>query len=154
MFVYYFVEVARPFAEAEPAALRLGGWLQEAAGASYREGEKMQAKVGLPHLPIAKAVRLEVGTPIRASDITTVPLNWEATGPAALFQIMEADLVIARLPGETSQLSFRGSYHPPLGQLGTALDRVMHRVAEGTVRRFTDRVAAALVDAPVGRTDL
>jgi hypothetical protein len=37
--------------------------------------------------------------------------------------------------------------------LGAALDRIMHRVAEGTVRRFTERVAEALVDAPVRTAD-
>jgi hypothetical protein len=142
--VYYFVEVARPFAEAEPAVRRMLGGLQGAAEISYREGERLQGKVGLPHLPVADAVLLEAGTAMRAEGMTTVPLTWRATGSTTLFPRMEADLIIARLPGEASQLSFRGSYNPPLASLGPVLDKVMHRVAEGTVRRFTDRVARSL----------
>lgn len=95
MLVYYFVEVARPFAEAEPAVLGLLGGLQAAAGVSYREVEVLQTRVGLPHLTIPQRRAVGSGTPMRADGKTTIPLNWDTTGPPALFPRMEADLVIA-----------------------------------------------------------
>jgi hypothetical protein len=40
-------------------------------------------------------------------------------------------------------LRIAGSYRPPLGALGTALDAaILHRVARATVRAFLDRIAA------------
>jgi hypothetical protein len=47
-------------------------------------------------------------------------------------------------------LTLAGSYRPPLGSLGHALDRViLHRVAVATIRDFLARVAAQLADEPV-----
>jgi len=38
-----------------------------------------------------------------------------------------------------------GSYRPPLGSLGQALDRaILHRVAAATIRRFVVQVAARI----------
>ena len=66
-----------------------------------------------------------------------------------------ADLVAARLVDNETQLSLRGSYTPPLGWVGEALDRaLLHRVAESTVKEFVDRIAsytAAEVVVPVPR---
>lgn len=143
MLVYYFVEIDAPFQRAEEALLAELAALPGSAGLAYREGESLGARVGLAG-PVAKTVRVTVGRPIRSLDHTTVPLMWEATGPTGLFPKMEADLLLARLGDDYSHLSFRGSYDPPFGLLGEAIDRILHRVAEGTVRRFTDRLAASL----------
>ena len=49
-------------------------------------------------------------------------------------------------PG-TTQLSISARYVPPLGALGSAIDRaLLHRVAEATMKDFLDRVATALLD--------
>jgi hypothetical protein len=143
MLVYYIVEVDAPFAEAEKALLKQLAALSGSARLAYREGERLGAKVGLA-APFAKTVRIDVGEPIRSEDHTIVPLTREATGPTGLFPKMEADLLLAPLGVDYSHLSFRGSYDPPFGLLGEAIDRILHRVAEGTVRRFTDRLAASL----------
>jgi hypothetical protein len=143
MLVYYFVEIDAPFAHAEEALLKRLAGLSGSAGLAYREGERLGAKVGLA-APIAKTVRVTVGEPIRSEDHTIVPLRWEATGPTGLFPKMEADLLLAPLGADYSHLSFRGSYDPPFGLLGETIDRILHRVAEGTVRRFTDHLAASL----------
>jgi hypothetical protein len=58
---------------------------------------------------------------------------------------MEADLKIEPLGPDLTQLSFEGSYEPPLGVPGAALDRwALHRVAEASVKNLVDRVAQDL----------
>lgn len=147
MFVYYFVHVERPFEEVEPALLRmlpgLRGWAEEA----YRDGERLRARIGPagPEGTVAKSVRIQVGRPARGATETWVPLSWEATGAPGLFPRMGADIVIARMGPELTQVALRGSYRVPLGALGRALDRMLlHRVAEASVKRFVDRIGEAL----------
>ena len=58
---------------------------------------------------------------------------------------MLADLIVAPLGSTRAQLTFRGSYDPPLGPVGEVLDRaLLHRVAESSVKAFMDRIANAL----------
>jgi hypothetical protein len=146
MFVYYFVYVDRPFREVEKELLdrfeELGAW----ASAAYRDGEQIRARLAVNKTPLlAKEVSLQVGEPIRAHAHTTVPLMWDATGSSSLFPRMLADLIVAPLGASRAQLTFRGSYDPPLGAVGEALDRaVLHRVAEASVKGFMDRIAEAL----------
>ena len=72
-------------------------------------------------------------------------LRWEAAGPGGgLFPVLDADLKLAAL-GEGTVLTMAGSYRPPLGSLGEALDRtILHRVAAATIRSFLTRVAAQI----------
>ena len=47
-------------------------------------------------------------------------------------------------------LTMAGSYRPPLGSLGEALDRaVLRRVATATIRSFVAQVAAQITGQPV-----
>ena len=146
MFVYYFVYVDRPFRKVEGELLdrfeEFGAWASEA----YRDGEDIRARMAVGKAPLlAKEVSLHVGEPIRAHAHTTLPLTWEATGSPGLFPRMLADLIVAPLGSSRAQLTFRGSYDPPLGTVGEILDRaLLHRVAEVSVKAFMDRIASAL----------
>ncbi|MDH5373110.1 MAG: hypothetical protein OEX97_09225 [Acidimicrobiia bacterium] len=146
VFVYYFVYVDRPFRNVERELLdrfeELGAW----ASAAYRDGEDIRARLAVGKAPLlAKDVSLQVGDPIRAHAHTTIPLMWDATGSPGLFPRMLADLIIAPLGSMRAQLTFRGSYDPPLGPIGEVLDRaLLHRVAEASVKAFMDRIALAL----------
>ena len=147
MFVYYFVTLAVPFGRAEARLTEALDGLGELAGAAYREGEELRARIGPGFDPrlLAKTVRLDVGTPKRAESDFTIPLVWEATGARVLFPRMEGDLLLAAMGSELTQLVFRGTYRPPLGILGRALDRTMlHRVAEASVKAFIERIGAAI----------
>ena len=148
MFVYYFVHVGAPFGTVEPSALAMVVGFDEFAEKAYRSGEEIRARIGIGGDPplLAKTVRLEAGVPLRGDQQTAVPLTWEATGTPDLFPRMEADLVIAALGPELTQLSLRGTYRPPLGHIGHVLDRaLLHRIAEASVKTFVDGIAAALV---------
>ena len=151
MFVYYYVHLNRPFEEVEHRLLGITNGFEGLAGAAYRDGEEIHARLAtsVEHARIAKTIRLKVGAPRRGDDETTMPLTWEATGTPGLFPRMEADLVIANIGPHLTQVTLRGSYDPPLGALGRALDRTLfHRVAEASVKGFLDRIAAAI--APDG----
>jgi hypothetical protein len=147
MFVYYFVHVPASFESAERSVLDVLGGLDDFAERAYREGEEIRARLGIgSELPLfAKTVRIEVASPLRGKHETTIPLTWEATGTPGLFPRMEADLVIAELGSDITQLSFRGTYRTPLGKIGRALDRtLLHRIAESSVKKFVDKIASSL----------
>ena len=151
MFVYYFMILAEPFDLVERKLVDGLYGLGELAGAAYRDGEEIRARIGFGDEPklVAKTVRLDVSEPARFDDDMTIRLVWEATGPRALFPRMEGELIVAGMGPNLTQLLFRGSYRPPLGALGRAADRVMlHRVAEATVQNFVERLAMTLTSKP------
>ena len=76
---------------------------------------------------------------------TLIHLEWEAANRPHLFPFMKAELAIYPLTGTETQLDFSGSYQPPLGVLGSAVNAVVgHRIAEGSVHRFISAVAEHL----------
>ncbi len=144
MFIYYFVHVNRPYREVESSLVNQLHSLGPFADAAYREGEELRDKVSvrLDNPSVAKTVQLLSGIPIRGDQQTTIPFAWEATGTPGLFPKLDADLVVSAVGPDLSQIAMRGTYAPPLGPLGRALDRaVLHRVAEASVKSFVDRVA-------------
>ena len=80
-----------------------------------------------------------------AAPSTHMLLEWEAMKAPHLFPLMKADLSIYPLTSTETQLDFSGSYVPPLGALGTAINAVVgHRIADGSVHRFVKEVAEFL----------
>lgn len=158
MFVYYYGHVPGTVAEAERAVLELLRKRPEMADIAYRQSEELRARVGPGLAGLAKAVRLEVGDPLdEGPGDVRIPVSWVATGTPGLFPRFDGELVISELEADLTQVAFRGSYDPPLGGVGEALDRVLlHRIAEATVKRFVDalitaagdRIVQAAVQAP------
>ena len=73
-----------------------------------------------------------------------IPLHWAAAGATGLFPSLDADLEIAPLGPDRTQLAMSARYVPPLGAVGRAIDRaVLFRVAEATLKDFLDHVAEA-----------
>jgi hypothetical protein len=130
-------------------------WLSPLAADALGEGEALRLRVGpLGGLPmLSKTVSLEVGAPLRRGEVTVVPLTWKATAAPGLFPVLSADLEIAPLDPELTQLTLQGRYEPPLGAIGRRIDRLlMHRVAEASVRAFLSRLVSALVVPDPGGT--
>jgi hypothetical protein len=147
MFVYYYVEIEEPFETVERKLLDELGALPDMATAAYRHGERLRMKIGL--VPggqlLAKKVEIRVGPPLQGPHETEIPITWRATGAPGLFPEMDAGIVIAALGPDLTHIALRGSYEPPLGPLGKALDRrLLHHVAEASVKSFLDRIAASL----------
>jgi hypothetical protein len=78
-------------------------------------------------------VRLLPGRRVGKSFV--IPLRWEVTGPAgALFPALDANLELGAVDPAVSRLSVIGRYEPPLGRLGTTMDRAgMSKVASATM---------------------
>lgn len=150
MFLQYFGYVPRPLAEIEGLLPDLGAHFEGWAAGSYREGEALRTRIGVDRRQklVAKTVTLSAGPPVRSPSALRIPLSWVATGTPGLFPTMTADLVLARLDGELTQVKLEGTYQPPLGTVGRLLDQaVLHRIAEASVKNLVDRIVAALTDA-------
>ena len=147
VFVYYYIQIDRPIGVVEPRFKSFFSTFNSWAESAYRDGEDLRANISVGSGPVsvAKSVRMQVGDPSATGDETTVPIIWEATGATALFPKMEGSLMMAAIGSEMTQLAFRGTYDPPMGALGRALDKVlMHRLAESSVKGFVDRIGSAL----------
>lgn len=147
MFVRYYLDLALPFGTVETAFLRdPAAWLPGVAEAADRQGDRLLSEVGFggDHR-IEKRIELHVGEPAHLRGTTLLPMTWKATGTDAIFPSLEADLELAPMGPDRTQVSISARYRPPLGGLGRALDRaLLHRVAEATIKDFLDRVGERL----------
>ena len=131
------------FAVARERLTRLGdsGGLAGPAEDAYGPGLTRVGVIG-----VSKLVQVQVRQ-LSWTDLSAgLALRWEATGPGGgLFPVLDADLRLAP-DGAGTMLTMAGSYRPPLGPLGEALDRaILRRVAAATIRSFVAQVAAQIV---------
>lgn len=149
MFIRYFLDLPMPFEALEAALLtEPETWLPGLARDAESRGENLLAEVGFAvddaHR-LDKRVEIGFGEPYRVSMKTILPMTWRATGVEALFPSLDADVEVAALGPNRTQLSISARYKPPMGVLGRALDRaLLHRVAEATAKDFLDRVGEAI----------
>jgi hypothetical protein len=147
MFARYFVELPIAHERVEHAlAHDPSAWLPGLAERANHRGDVLLADVGFgDDVRIARTVAVELGEPMRAGSKAVFPLRWSASGSAGLFPSLDADLEVAPLGSDRTQLAISARYVPPLGKLGRAIDRaLLSRVAEATVKDFLDRVADTL----------
>jgi hypothetical protein len=112
-------------------------------------GAQLRVQVGA--LDVATEIEIVVG-PVedRTSSpwgypITEFPLSWHSKQHPSLFPQMRAKLLVYPLSKSETQLELDGTYDPPFGLLGDALDALVgHRIAEACVLRFIQDVAAGL----------
>jgi hypothetical protein len=92
---------------------------------------------------LSKLVRVQVRELAWTGTSAGLAIRWEATGPGGgLFPVLDADIRLAPAGERATLLTLAGSYRPPLGALGDALDRrILHRVAAATIRRFLTELA-------------
>ncbi len=149
MFVRYYVELPLPLDRVAQALVGPSrGWVSALAVDADARGDQLLAEVGVRvdgRRLLGATVRIELGEPAQLGDKTVLPMSWRATAGTGLFPAMDGDLEVAPLGPARTQLAMSARYQPPLGRLGSALDRaVLHRVAEATVKDFVDRVAETL----------
>jgi hypothetical protein len=154
MFVRYYLELPIAFSEVEETLLHEPQeWIPGLAEDAEARGEILRAEVGFgpPGRRLEKQVEIELGQPFRLASKTVLPMMWRATSAHALFPSLEADLEVAPMGANRTQLSVSARYRPPLGAVGKVVDRaLLHRVAEATIKDFVDRAAEALQRRFVG----
>ncbi|MDX1659226.1 MAG: hypothetical protein R3343_10440 [Nitriliruptorales bacterium] len=146
--LYTYTYVRRPFDEVaqllaeDPAAI-----LQDATERAAKEARTLRTDLSIEigGIEIGHDIMIEVGEfePLSMLAVT-LPLRWHADSAEALFPSMEATLEVQALSVRQpmTQLSFIGSYRPPLGVLGAAGDVLVgKRIAEAVVHRFINTVA-------------
>ena len=76
---------------------------------------------------------------------TRIDLSWKSRRSPGLFPEMAGSLWVYALAPRETQLEFLGSYDPPLGLFGDAIDAIaLHRIAEASVQRFVNDIASYL----------
>ncbi len=154
MFVHYFTHVPLNISEVEKRLDRVKNQLGGMADVAYREGEQLRAKVSPWVEGFAKEVEVDIGTPEIHRTGIAYPIKWTATGADVLFPRLNADLILAHVGQNMTRLSLQGTYDPPLGVVGRIADRViLGRFAEATVRNWVDRLAEALMDDELSKTE-
>jgi hypothetical protein len=101
--------------------------------------------VGADAVVVVRSVVEEPSAPGIHAPRTRLAIEWSAAQAAALFPSMTAELSIYPLSKDETQIDFSGRYAPPLGLFGEAVDALVgHRVAEASVHRFVEDLAARL----------
>jgi hypothetical protein len=128
------------------------GDLDSMASAAYQEGAVILARAGVGGL--SKTVEIHTIPAYQRGATTVVPLRWVATGAVSgAFPVLDANLELTATESGT-QLLMVGSYRPPFGVLGAAVDRlVMQGVARATVRTFVSCLAEVATTAHLASGD-
>lgn len=126
--------------------------LEEQLTAGVTQVHETLFRAGIPG--VTKAVHLSTLPARIVDDTVIIAIRWESIGPASeLFPSLDADLTLSRSDGTQTRLTLVGSYRPPLGRVGAALDRAMlHRVAQATMRNFLKQLAE-IATSPVPVTE-
>jgi hypothetical protein len=95
---------------------------------------------------ISRLVRVQASEMAGTVDSAGWAIRWEAAGSGSgLLPVLDADIWLTPAGEHLTLLTLTGSYRPPFGRAGEAVDRaVMHRIAAATVRNFLASMAAVL----------
>jgi hypothetical protein len=142
------VDVSFAVARARLANLTQGGWLLSASEDAYGIEVTGVSRVGA--LGVSRVVRVQARDLAEREGSAGLAIRWEVTGPGGgLFPVLDADIRVHPAGEQGTLLALQGTYRPPLGALGQALDRaILHRVAAATIRNFLHRVAADVTGQP------
>jgi hypothetical protein len=136
VFVSQEVSVGTACAAAQAwfANLLHGAWLTEVSRIAYDGSLEGHLRVG-PAAAASKLVAVRILDPVYRDGTMSVALRWEATGAVGgLFPVLDANISFSPAGEQTTQLALAGSYRPPFGRIGAALDRaILHRVATATI---------------------
>ena len=149
------VRIGLRAAQARFANLIHGTWLAELSKTSYDQEVTGLLRVGPTGPVAAKLVRVSFLEPVYRGEVMTVGIRWEATGGAGgLFPVLDANITISPASEvdtaggkESARLALAGSYRPPFGHLGAALDKaILHRAATATIRALLRSVGDAVTN--------
>ncbi len=144
MFVEHEVDVALSIDVLEHALIDHLSAVEGLGEVVYRNGEELRSRVG-PETQLAKEVVLKFGQPRISRSGLAVPVTWRATAARVLFPRLTGELEAFRNSPTGSTLRLRGSYDPPFGWVGDALDHLLlERVARLTIADWLQRIGDSL----------
>jgi len=141
MFVKSYLELGQPIEQVCACLLgeRPESWIPGIVEAEARWQGELLAQVGidLGGRRLGQVGSVSVGEIADVGGGLMIPITWRSVGIDGLFPVVEADLQVAPMGPELTQLSINARYTPPLGPIGTIVDRaLMHRLAEAVIRDF------------------
>ncbi len=122
----------------------------DATSSSASDAARAELRVNVGAVEVAAEIEIEVVSTQDALSPLHKPaysftLAWSSPRRPNWFPTMKAVLTIYPLSPTETQLDFDGSYEPPLGLFGAAVDAVaLHKFAEASVAGFIRQVAAYL----------
>jgi hypothetical protein len=135
-------------AQARLGYLARGGLLRRASQDAYGEWETGLARLSpLNATPaVSKLVAVRFRNMVTHADSVLWAMRWEAIDPGgALIPALDADIRLTRAGEEATVLAVSWAYRPPLGGMGTGVDRAsLHPVAQATIQAFTNHIGAAI----------
>jgi len=135
------------------ACMQTGGVLLAAASAAFRDGQAVLLRAGVAGLTGRVFVQVVPG--YQCGNTTVIPVRWvtnSSTGQA--FPAIDANLECEPADDLRTRLALRGSYRPPTGQPGAALDAVvLHGAAGATAQALLARVGRIILSAHPEPTD-
>jgi hypothetical protein len=118
------------------------------AAASRAQSVASELRVELGGVGVEADITISVKNIEEKTSATRMQLEWESATMPSLFPLMKAEIAIYPLTATETQLDFQGTYDPPLGALGKAMNALVgHRIAEASVHRFVTDVAGYLRQA-------
>ena len=121
-------------------------------------GAKLHAHVG--PIDVTAEIAIELG-PMDDTELASgrpalrIPISWKAIRATRAFPSMQAELTLYPLTATETQLELAGTYDPPLGVVGRAIDSaLLHRIAEASVLQLVQELARYLGETlrePVAR---
>jgi hypothetical protein len=150
MFVSQHVplRISLAVAQARLVKLAASGELDSAAQTAYEHGSEQVLRIGPSgHASWpSKLVRALFLDPVYRDSTVTIGMRWEAAGMSGtLFPVLDANILVAPVAGDTATLALEGSYRPPFGDPGASLDHaLLNRVATATIQTMLREVAVVL----------
>jgi hypothetical protein len=142
------VHAGHGVAQARLARIAGADVLTGVSRAAYEDGLIHLVRVGPfgDTAGVSKLVAVRVLDPVYRADTMTIALRWEATGATGgLFPVLDADISLSPADEASAWLALSGSYRPPLGRIGAALDKaILSRVATATIDALLRSVADAV----------
>jgi hypothetical protein len=135
-------------AQARLGYLARGGLLHCASHDAYGQWETGLTRLSpLNAAPaISKLVAVRFRDMVTHEDSVLWTMRWEAIDPAGtLIPALDADIRLTSAGEQATMLAVSGAYRPPLGSIGTGMDRAsLHPVAQATIQAFTNHIGTAI----------
>lgn len=146
-YVNHSYEAVRDAILADPASV-----FRRATAAAAVQGDGAHGELHVKAGPFELGAAIEIE--VRSIEATQAPdgrpatklaIAWKAAQRAGLFPTMQATFSIYALGANETQLELAGTYDPPLGVVGDAIDAIaMRRIAKESVAGFVRDVATWL----------